>query len=62
MVETNPEDKGSQSKSKMWTFVKVEVQVLAILEELKTIDRTYFAKDRLKVIRVKIDEAVALLD
>jgi hypothetical protein len=36
------------------------VQVLAILEELKTIDRTYFAKDRLKV--VKIDEAVALLD
>jgi hypothetical protein len=38
------------------------VQVLAILEELKTIDRTYFAKDRLKVIRVKIDEAVALLD
>lgn len=62
MVETNPEDKGSQSKSKMWTFVKVEVQVLAILEELKTIDRTYFAKDRLKVLRVKIDEAVALLD
>jgi hypothetical protein len=35
---------------------------VAILGELKTIERTYFAKDRLKVIRVKIDEAVALLD
>jgi hypothetical protein len=40
----------------------VEEKVEAIIEELSLADRAYFHKDRLKVIRGKIDEAIALLD
>ena len=40
----------------------VEQQVAALIEELKTTERAYFGKDRVKVIKGKIDEAVALLD
>ncbi len=40
----------------------VETQVQSIIEDLSLADRAYFAKDRLKVIKAKIDEAIALLD
>lgn len=40
----------------------VEHQVQSIIEDLSLADRAYFAKDRLKVIKAKIDEAIALLD
>lgn len=34
----------------------------ALVEDLNLADRAYFAKDRQKVIKAKIDEAIALLD
>jgi hypothetical protein len=40
----------------------VETQVAAIIEDLKTTDRAYFGKDRVKLIKAAIDSAVALLD
>jgi len=40
----------------------VEKQVAAIIEDLSLADRAYFAKDRQKVIKSKIEEAIALLD
>ena len=33
-----------------------------IIEDLKIMDRTYFGKDRSKVTKAKIDEALAVLD
>ena len=33
-----------------------------IIEELNVLERTFFGKDRVKVIRAKLDEGVALLD
>jgi hypothetical protein len=33
-----------------------------VIEELSAIDRAYFGKDRQKLLKSKIDEAVALLD
>jgi hypothetical protein len=43
-------------------ILPVEQQVAAIIDELKITDRAYFGKDRVKVIKAKIDEAVVLLD
>lgn len=43
-------------------LLKVEDQVAAIIEELNLADRAYFAKDRQKVIKAKIDQAITLLD
>ncbi len=40
----------------------VEQQVTALIDELKTTERAYFGKDRVKVLKAKIDEAIALLD
>ena len=43
------------------TFL-VEKKIENIIEELNTIDRAYFGKDRPKMIKAKIDEAIGLLD
>ena len=40
----------------------VEQKSAEIIKELGALDRTYFGKDRVKVIRTKLDEGVALLD
>lgn len=42
--------------------LSVEQQVTSIIDELKQTDRAYFGKDRVKIIKAKIDEAVVLLD
>ena len=40
----------------------VEDKVAALIADLELADRAYFAKDRQKVIKGKIDEALQLLD
>jgi len=40
----------------------VEQKTEKIIEELSTIDRAYFGKDRPKIIKAKIEEAMTLLD
>lgn len=40
----------------------LEDQVRALIEELITMDRSYFGKDRVKQIKAKLEEAVAILD
>lgn len=40
----------------------VEEQVGVIVKDLELAGRAYFAKDRQKVIKGKIDEAIAILD
>jgi hypothetical protein len=43
-------------------FPLVEEKVKLIIDELELANRAYFAKDRAKLIKQKIDEAILLLD
>lgn len=43
-------------------FLSVEERVQKIIDEVTVLDRVYFQKDRQKLIKAKIDDAVALLD
>lgn len=40
----------------------VEQQTKLIIVELEKLDRSYFGKDRVKTIKAKLEEAVAILD
>jgi hypothetical protein len=40
----------------------VEEKVALIIDDLNLADRAYFAKDRQKIIKARIDDAIALLD
>lgn len=57
MVENVPPNASAAADSQ-----SVEQRSAAIIQELITLDNSYFGKDRIKVIRAKLDEGVALLD
>ena len=44
------------------TALEMEAEVRKTIETLDLIDRAYFGKDKLKVLRAKIEEALLLLD
>ena len=40
----------------------IRVEVRKILEQLELVERSYFGKDRMKQMKLKINDAIALLD
>lgn len=55
-------DASQKTGTVSFAYPLVEQTVADIITDLKTTDRSYFGKDRTKVIKGKIDEAVVLLD
>ena len=63
-VDENRDLSKEQRKCRDLTSAAAEIvdDVKKIIDTLDLIDRAYFGKDKLKVLRAKIEEAIVLLD